>query len=44
MIQVRPGGPRPDPARGALEMMRSLTERAFGSGHIRFEPDGQFMP
>jgi poly-gamma-glutamate capsule biosynthesis protein CapA/YwtB (metallophosphatase superfamily) len=44
MIQVRPGGPRPDPARGALEMMRSLTERAFGSGHIRFEPDGQFVP
>jgi poly-gamma-glutamate capsule biosynthesis protein CapA/YwtB (metallophosphatase superfamily) len=44
MIQVRPGGPRPDPARGALEMMRSLTERAFGSGHIRFEPDGQFAP
>jgi poly-gamma-glutamate capsule biosynthesis protein CapA/YwtB (metallophosphatase superfamily) len=44
MIQVRPGGPRPDPALGALRMMRALTEQSFGVGELLFAEDGGFTP
>jgi poly-gamma-glutamate capsule biosynthesis protein CapA/YwtB (metallophosphatase superfamily) len=44
MVQVRPGGPRPDPARGALQMMRAQTEESFGSGELVFAEDGGFTP
>jgi poly-gamma-glutamate capsule biosynthesis protein CapA/YwtB (metallophosphatase superfamily) len=44
MVQVRPGGPRPDPGAAALESVRSLTEQAFGPGHLRFEANGDFFP
>ena len=44
MIQVRPGGPRPDPALGAFRTMRMLTEQAFGAGEILFAEDGGFTP
>lgn len=43
-VQVRPGGPRPDPALGALRMMRALTEQSFGSGELLFAEDGGFTP
>jgi hypothetical protein len=44
MVQVRPGGPRPDPAAVALGRIRSLTNEAFGPGHLRFEANGDFFP
>jgi hypothetical protein len=44
MIQIRPGGPRPDPALGALGMMRVLTEQSFGSGELLFAADGGLTP
>jgi poly-gamma-glutamate capsule biosynthesis protein CapA/YwtB (metallophosphatase superfamily) len=44
MIQIRPGGPRPDPAAGAFRMMRALTEQAFGAAEFRFSDGGEFTP
>src|SRR5262245_53385257 len=44
MIQVRPGGPRPDPALGALRAMQALTEQSFGAGELLFAADGGFTP
>ncbi|HSC07394.1 MAG TPA: CapA family protein [Steroidobacteraceae bacterium] len=44
MIQVRPGGPRPDPALGALRALRALTEQSFGAGELLFAADGSFTP
>jgi poly-gamma-glutamate capsule biosynthesis protein CapA/YwtB (metallophosphatase superfamily) len=44
MVQVRPGGPRPDPERHALTMMRELTEKAFGTAMLRFNVDGAIRP
>lgn len=41
-VQMRPGGPRPDPAQHALALMRSLTGEAFGAGELRFDCDGSF--
>ena len=40
-IQLRPGGPVPDPARNALRMIRELTEDDFPQGRLLFSPDGQ---
>lgn len=44
MVQVRPGGPQPDPALGAFQMMRTLTTEAFGAGELVFAEDGSFTP
>lgn len=43
-IQVRPAGPRPDPARRALDLIRALTEEAFGNAQLCFEADASFRP
>ncbi len=43
-VQVRPGGPQPDPALGAFHMMRTLTADAFGAGELVFAEDGSFTP
>ena len=43
-VQVRPGGPRPDPALGAFRMMRTLTVQAFGADELLFAEDGAFTP
>lgn len=40
MIQVRPGGPQPDPHQHALQIMRALTEKAFGLEELQFFADG----
>ncbi|CAN5350936.1 hypothetical protein BH24PSE2_BH24PSE2_11970 [soil metagenome] len=43
-VQVRPGGPQPDPAGHALELIRALTEDAFGNRHLVFADDGTVTP
>jgi poly-gamma-glutamate capsule biosynthesis protein CapA/YwtB (metallophosphatase superfamily) len=43
-IQIRPGGPQPDPAHAAFQSMRSLTEQAFGADELDFADDGGFAP
>jgi poly-gamma-glutamate capsule biosynthesis protein CapA/YwtB (metallophosphatase superfamily) len=44
MLQIRPGGPQPDPGRTALNTLRALTEKAFGPDELRFSEDGEFAP
>jgi poly-gamma-glutamate capsule biosynthesis protein CapA/YwtB (metallophosphatase superfamily) len=44
MIQVRPGGPVPDPALGAFHMLRELTRQSFGAGALQFSEDRSFTP
>jgi poly-gamma-glutamate capsule biosynthesis protein CapA/YwtB (metallophosphatase superfamily) len=39
-IQLRPSGPSIDPARGALELMRTLTLAAFPDGALTIGEDG----
>jgi len=39
-IQVRPAGPSPDPANGALTLLRSLTAEAFPNGELDIREDG----
>jgi hypothetical protein len=39
-VQVRPGGPQPDPAQQALNMIRALTELDFPAGRLQFGADG----
>jgi poly-gamma-glutamate capsule biosynthesis protein CapA/YwtB (metallophosphatase superfamily) len=43
-LQIRPGGPQPDPARTAFNTVRTLTEKAFGVDELRFSEDGGFAP
>lgn len=43
MIQIRPGGPQPDPQRQALELLRTLTEAAFPAGELAILPDGRLV-
>ncbi len=43
-IQVRPAGPTIDPARGALEMIRTLTRTAFPDGALVIGEDGRLAP
>jgi hypothetical protein len=40
-IQVRPGGPQPDPRQRALKMIRELTEADFPDGKLMFSADGR---
>ncbi len=39
--QLRPGGPRPDPNREALALVRDLSNRDFGESGLRFHDDGR---
>ncbi|MGI9289991.1 MAG: CapA family protein [Gammaproteobacteria bacterium] len=39
-IQVRPGGPRPDPQQRALKMVRELSALDFPDGTLQFATDG----
>ena len=43
-IQLRPAGPTIDPARGALEMIRTLTHTAFPDGTLVIGEDGRLAP
>jgi len=40
-IQIRPGGPEPDPKQNALRMIRQLTLTDFPQGKLIFSPDGR---
>jgi poly-gamma-glutamate capsule biosynthesis protein CapA/YwtB (metallophosphatase superfamily) len=40
-IQIRPGGPQPDPKQNALRFIRQLTLTDFPQGNLIFSPDGQ---
>jgi hypothetical protein len=40
-IQIRPGGPQPDPKQNALRMIRQLTLTDFPQGKLIFSADGQ---
>jgi hypothetical protein len=40
-IQIRPGGPEPDPKQNALRMIRQLTLTDFPQGKLIFSADGQ---
>lgn len=40
-IQVRPGGPQPDPGQKALAMIRQLTLDDFPQSQLDFGPDGE---
>jgi poly-gamma-glutamate capsule biosynthesis protein CapA/YwtB (metallophosphatase superfamily) len=39
-IQVRPAGPSPDPAKGVLTLLRTLTAEAFPDGALDIREDG----
>jgi poly-gamma-glutamate capsule biosynthesis protein CapA/YwtB (metallophosphatase superfamily) len=40
-IQIRPGGPQPDPKQNALQMIRQLTLADFPQGQLNFSADGR---
>jgi len=40
-IQIRPGGPQPDAANRALQMIRDLTAADFPDGKLKFSDDGR---
>jgi poly-gamma-glutamate capsule biosynthesis protein CapA/YwtB (metallophosphatase superfamily) len=42
-IQIRPAGPAPDPAKGALTLLRTLTSEAFPDGELEIREDGALM-
>jgi hypothetical protein len=39
-VQVRPGGPQPDPSNAVLTLMRQLTDKAFPYGSLLIRDDG----
>lgn len=43
-VQIRPGGPVPDPEQRALKLIQSLSIADFTDPGIRFLPDGRIMP
>ncbi|MGB5345625.1 MAG: CapA family protein [Woeseia sp.] len=43
-VQVRPGGPQPDPAQRALQQIRELSFSDFKNPGLRFAEDGQLLP
>jgi hypothetical protein len=42
-IQVRPAGPAPDPAKGVIKLMQSLTRTAFPQGALSISDDGSLV-
>ena len=40
-VQIRPGGPRPDPDQQALTLMRDLSQNNFGETGLKFHEDGR---
>jgi poly-gamma-glutamate capsule biosynthesis protein CapA/YwtB (metallophosphatase superfamily) len=44
MVQRRPGGPVMDPALGAYNAIRTLTQADFAGGGLSFTGDGWFVP
>lgn len=43
-VQVRPGGPQPDPERRAERLIRDLSLADFGEPGLRFLDDGRILP
>lgn len=43
-VQIRPGGPRPDPAQQAGRLIRDLSLADFGDPGLRFLDDGRILP
>ena len=41
-IQIRPGGPTPDPEQRALKLIRDLSNEDFRDPGLQFHPDGRF--
>jgi hypothetical protein len=39
-IQIRPAGPAPDPAKGVIRLLQTLTTTAFPGGRLRIADDG----
>ena len=42
-IQIRPAGPAPDPARGVVALLRTLTETSFPDGALTIAEDGTLV-
>ena len=42
-IQIRPAGPAPDPALGALKLLQTLTATAFPVGELTIRDDGTLL-
>lgn len=40
-IQIRPGGPQPDPEQRVLKVIRSLSQQAFPTGQLAFNDNGE---
>lgn len=43
-IQIRPGGPVPDPEQRVLKLIKELSQQDFGSPGIEFQADGRIIP
>jgi len=43
-VQLRPGGPQPDPDQRALELLRRYSERDFRQPGLEFLDDGRVLP
>lgn len=43
-VQVRPGGPQPDPQQRALQLIRDLSVADFGKPGLNFANDGLLLP
>lgn len=43
MVQLPRGGPVPDPARAALDLIRTLSREDFGDSAARFSDDGEIL-
>jgi poly-gamma-glutamate capsule biosynthesis protein CapA/YwtB (metallophosphatase superfamily) len=43
-VQIRPGGPAPDPEQRALGLIRELSYADFGNPGLRFSSDGRILP
>jgi len=43
-VQIRPGGPVPDPQQRALKLVRGLSRQDFGDPGLQFGEDGRILP